>query len=250
LTEPTLLAICERARQSLHGTREGCLLESSGMPEAIRRGAAPMSSSRKIIPSRNVREFFRDSVDEALSKQSLQAEDHTVHYVVELLTGFTRAEEFHESGQETRARTLRPLALMLSDAVEAPTEADRDRAMRRLGDVALFVAGFFPDSFARRSVDVDYCIRMGGTAYSWLAERSRYSAQVRAFGGIFSELSEKFSMFVEVLGEISDLGRSYTSADVLRLYELWIRTGSPRAAGRLRELGIQPAAGAVSRLEH
>jgi len=209
-----------------------------------------MQTSRRIIPSRNVREFFRDSVGEALSKQSLQAEDHTVHYVVELLTGFTRAEEFHETGQETRARTLRPLALMLNDAVDAPTEAERDRAMRRLGDVALFVAGFFPDVFARRSVDVDYCIRMGGGAYSWLAERSRHSSQVRAYGGIFSELSEKFAMFVEVLGEISDLGRSYTSADVLRLYELWIRTGSPRADRRLRELGIQTAPGAVSRLEH
>jgi hypothetical protein len=209
-----------------------------------------MDASHRIVPSRDVREFFRDSVSEALSKQSLQAEDHTVHYVVELLAAFTSAETFHASGQETGARTLRPLALMLNDAVDAPTAMDRDRAMRRLGDVALFVAGFFPDVFARRSVDVDYCIRMGGTAYSWLAERGRYSAQVRAYGGIFSELSEKFAMFVEVLGEISDLGRNYTSADVLRLYELWIRTGSPRADRRLRELGIQPVAGAVSRTEH
>jgi hypothetical protein len=209
-----------------------------------------MPTGQRIIPSHNVREFFRDSVGEALSKQSLQAEDHTVHYVVELLTAFTRAEEFHEAGQETRARTLRPLALMLNDAVDARTEADRDRAMRRLGDVALFMAGFFPDAFARRSVDVDYCINMGGTAYSWLAERARYSNQVRAFGGIFAELSDKFAMFVEVLGEISDLGRRYTSADVLRLYELWIRTGSPRADRRLRELGIQPSAGAISRMEH
>jgi hypothetical protein len=208
-----------------------------------------MRPARRIIPSHDVREFFRDSVGEALSRQSVQAEDHTVHYVVELLAGFTRSEDFHEAGQQG-ARTLRPLALMLSDAVDAPTEADRDRAMRRLGDVALFVAGFFPDAFARRSVDVDYCIRMGGTAYSWLAERARYSAQVRAFGGIFSELSEKFAAFVEVLGEISDQGRSYTSADVLRLYELWVRTGSARADRRLRELGIQPLAGSVSRAEH
>jgi hypothetical protein len=209
-----------------------------------------MHAHRRIIPSGNVREFFRETVGEALSKQSLQAEDHTVHYVVELLTGFTRAEEFHASGQDTRARTLRPLALMLNDAVDAPTDADRDRAMRRLGDMALFIAGFFPDVFARRLVDVDYCINMGGTAYSWLAERGRYSAQLRPFGEIFSELSEKFSMFVEVLGEVSDLGRSYTSADVLRLYELWIRTGSPRADRRLRELGIQTVAGSVSKMEH
>jgi hypothetical protein len=209
-----------------------------------------MTAVRRIIPSHSVSEFFRDSVDEALSRQSVQAEDHTVHYVVNLLTLFTRAEAFHDQEHETGARTLRPLALMLKDAVDAPSEADRDRSMRRLGDVALFVAGFFPDAFARRAVDVDYYIRMGGTAYSWLAERARYSAQVRAFGQIFAELSEKFALFVEVLGEISDQSRSYSSADILRLYELWIRTGSARANRRLRELGIEPAAGSVSRLEH
>lgn len=208
-----------------------------------------MRSGHRIIPSHNVREFFRDSVGEALSKQSIQAEDHTVHYVVELLTLFTRAEAFLDAGQRG-ARTLRPLALMLNDAVDAPTEPDRDRAMRRLGDVALFIAGFFPDTFARRSVDVDYCIRMGGGAYSWLAERARYSAQVRAFGGIFAELAEKFPAFVEALGEISDLGRRYTPEDVLRLYELWIRTGSARADRRLRELGVQTLSGSVSRVAH
>lgn len=209
-----------------------------------------MQASSRIIPSHNVREFFRDSVGEALSKQSVQAEDHTVHYVVEMLTLFTRAEEFHDPAQEAGSRSLRPLALMLKDAVDAPSEADRDRAMRRLGDVALFVAGFFPDTFARRSVDVDYCIRMGGSAYSWLAERARYSAQVRAFGSIFNELAEKFPVFVEVLGEISDLGRSYTPSDVLRLYELWIRTGSARADRRLKELGVQTFAGSASRAAH
>lgn len=209
-----------------------------------------MDARQKIIPSTNVREFFRDSVDEALSKQSVKAEDHTVHYVVNLLTLFTRAEEFHEAGQDTPPRTLRPLALMLKDAVDAPTGADRDRAMRRLGDNALFVAGFFPGAFARRLVDVDYYIRMGGTAYSWLAERARYSAQVRAFGTIFSELSDKFAAFVEVLGEVSDQGQQRAPADVLRLYELWIHTGSARASRRLRELGIEPSEGSVSRARH
>lgn len=209
-----------------------------------------MDARQKIIPSTNVREFFRDSVDEALSKQAVKAEDHTVHYVVNLLTLFTRAEEFHEAGQDTPPRTLRPLALMLKDAVDAPTGADRDRAMRRLGDNALFVAGFFPGAFARRSVDVDYYIRMGGTAYSWLAERARCSAQVRAFGTIFSELSDKFAAFVEVLGEVSDQGQQRAPADVLRLYELWIHTGSARASRRLRELGIEPSEGSVSRARH
>ena len=200
---------------------------------------------RRILPSPNVREFFRESVDEALARQRLRAGDHTVHYVVNLLTLFSRAEELYEEGEG-----LRPLAAMLRDASDAPTDEHRDLAMRRLGDVALFVAGFFPDYFARRSVDVDYYIGMGGSAYAWLAERARYSARVRAFGGIFAELGEKFAAFVEVIGEVSEQGRTYSPADIMRLYELWLRTGSARAGQRLRELGIEPAKNATSRLTH
>jgi len=200
---------------------------------------------RRILPSPNVREFFRECVDEALARQRVQATDHTVHYVVNLLTLFSRAEELYEQGEG-----LRPLAAMLRDASDAPTDEHRDLAMRRLGDVALFVAGFFPDYFARRSVDVDYYIGMGGSAYAWLAERARYSARVRAFGQIFAELGEKFGAFVDVIGEVSEQGRAYTPADIMRLYELWVRTGSARARDRLRELGIEPAKNATSRLTH
>ena len=202
-------------------------------------------AGRRILPSPNVREFFRECVNEALGRQRVRAGDHTVHYVVNLLTLFSRAEELHEEGDG-----LKPLAAMLRDALDAPSDACRDRAMQRLGDVALFVAGFFPDYFTRRPVDVDYYIGMGGSAYAWLAERARYSAQVRAFGEIFFELGEKFGAFVEVIGEVSEQGRNYTPADIMRLYELWLRTGSARASRRLQELGIQPAAASASRLTH
>ena len=38
--------------------------------------------------------------------------------------------------------------------------------------------------------------------------------------------------------------------DLLRTYELWMRTGSRRAARRLREAGIHPHEGACSRARH
>lgn len=203
------------------------------------------NGGRRILPSHNVREFFRECVDEVIARQRVEAGDHTVHYVVNLLTLFSRAEELYEEGDG-----LKPLAAMLRDAVDAPSDPHRDRAMQRLGDVALFVAGFFPDYFARRSVDVDYYIRMGGSAYAWLAGRARHSTQVRAFGGIFAELGEKFGAFVEVIGEVSEQGRTYTPADIMRLYELWLRTGSARASRRLKELGIQPPASGTSLRTH
>src|ERR1700704_3837519 len=89
----------------------------------------------------NLREFFRDSVQRALHKQHVAVEDQTEHYVVNVLTTFARSEELYEhTGDGMR---LRPLALMFAQAAEAPTAEARHRALRRLGDVSLFIAGFF-----------------------------------------------------------------------------------------------------------
>jgi hypothetical protein len=56
---------------------------------------------------------------------------------------------------------------------------------------------------------------------------------------VYAELAAKFLPLVDALGEISDAARRYTQADILRLYEIWLKTGSPRARGLLRQLGIE-----------
>jgi hypothetical protein len=33
----------------------------------------------------------------------------------------------------------------------------------------------------------------------------------------------------------------WSSKDILRLYELWLKTGSRRAQGLLQQLGVQPS---------
>ncbi|MEZ5564774.1 MAG: hypothetical protein R3F24_04325 [Gammaproteobacteria bacterium] len=140
---------------------------------------------------------------------------------------------------------LRPLALMLADAADAATEDARNTALRRLGDVALFVSGFLAEGLQRRSVGIGYYVRMGGGAYGTLATLLATSPRGRAFAPVFAELSQKFADVVDVLNEV--LGDARYAAnnacdqDVLRLYETWLTTGSQRSARLLRQLGIQPA---------
>jgi hypothetical protein len=45
---------------------------------------------------------------------------------------------------------------------------------------------------------------------------------------------------VDVLAEVGETGGLQTGNDILRLYEIWLATGSPSAAARLRQLGIEP----------
>ena len=204
--------------------------------------------NKKVIASTNLREFFKDSVGSALDNQNLQADDHTVHYVVNILTMFTRSEELYEDTPD--GRQLKPLALMLAEAMDAPSERQRNESLRRLGDVSLFVAGFFSQGFARSLVDIDYYVAMGGNAYSSLYDRARSAACSRAFADIYGELARKFQGFVDVLWEVSENVQHSTDRDIVRLYEIWRTTGSRRAAVLLRKLGVHPISNQMPALRH
>jgi hypothetical protein len=191
-----------------------------------------------MLDVRNLREFFRDSVHEALDRQRVGVDAHTEHYVVNLLTMFSRSEALFDATPD--GPRLRPLALMLAEAVEAGTREARSRALQRLGDVSLFVAGFFAQGFARRLVDIDYHIAMGGRAYGTLAGSCGHGARGRALGAVFAELADKFQRLVDALNDVSEMSYRHSDRDLLRQYEVWIKTGSPRAYGILRQLGVEP----------
>ncbi|WP_198683147.1 hypothetical protein [Peristeroidobacter agariperforans] len=194
--------------------------------------------SGTVVAVPNLREFFHDSVQKALRNQRVAVDDHTEHYVVNVLTVFARSEELYERTPE--GVRLKPLAHMLADASAAQSSQQRDEALRRLGDVSLFIAGFFAQSFARKLVDVDYHIAMGGRAYGTLAENMRYSIRGQAFATVFLELARKFQRLVDVLNDVAEMAYQHTDKDILRLYEIWLKTGSPRAFAILQRLGVAP----------
>ena len=193
-----------------------------------------------LVAVADVREFFRESLQTALEHQHLRVRDHTEHYVVNLLAMFARTDALFEPGPEQRSQ-LKPLALLLAEAVDTPDERQRFRILQRLGDVALFVAGFLAGSFARRPVDIDYHIAMGGSAYGALAQAPCHGAK-RVLANVFAELEDKFQPLVDALHEIGDGAARQSQRDVLRLYEMWHRTGSRRAHRLLMQLGVQPVA--------
>lgn len=201
----------------------------------------------RVLPVANLKEFFKDSLHDALLKQHLAVEDQTEHYVVNLLTLFARSEALYEDAPGRVGS--RPLVELLCAALEAPCATQRNRALQRLGDVSLFVAGFFARSFAAKLIDIDYHIAMGGRAYGTLAQATARGSG-RALAGVFAELSEKFQPMVDALNEISESSYHHTDRDILRLYELWLKTGSARCYAILRRLGVQPTGAARTTFAH
>jgi hypothetical protein len=173
-------------------------------------------------------EYFREMVEAAIQRQHLDAREGTSFYLVNLLARFIQSDA---AGDESDA-----LGVRFVKALGAAGRWQREE-LRRVGDQSLFISGFFADSLTRRFVDVDYYIHLGEHAYGSLARQND-----PALGEVFDELAEKFTAFVDVLGDVSDRAGMASNADLLRLYERWLRSGSRRSGELLAERGIVPVA--------
>lgn len=204
-------------------------------------------SSSRIILDTNLQTFFHDSVHEAMSRQNVRAQPDTASYLVNLMVSFLHTHRLFHTGDE--GAEFKPLALRYGEALHSTGTEQRARSLRELGDVALFVAGVFAESFSRKLVDVDYYASMGGVAYSQAAVTLRARPGSSAWIDVFEELADRFIEFADVLGEVTERPEMQQQRDVMRLYERWLKTGSRRAAQQLRELGIEPNA-SLSRTAH
>ena len=70
-----------------------------------------------VVEVASLQEFFREALQEAVGHQRFELDDHTEHYVVNMLTLFSRSEALFDRTPE--GSRLRPLALMLAEAVHA-----------------------------------------------------------------------------------------------------------------------------------
>ncbi len=182
-----------------------------------------------LIYRETVVEYFKELVEGALVHQRVHAGELTSYYVVNLLAGFAGRPK-----GGTAERADEALALRLARALQSAGARQRN-GLREVGDLSLFISGFFSDSLNRTPVDLDYYITMGGYAYSSLSRRDDES-----FAPVFGELAEKFVDFVDILSEVSERSALTSNTDLLRAYEKWLRTGSRREGERLAERGIVP----------
>ena len=174
-------------------------------------------------------EHFKELVATAIRAQKVKTNELAEHYLCTLLTSFVTSENLASE----------PLAVTYIRALNAEKTIQL-RLMKQLGDIALFTSGFFSDSLSRKIVDIDYYILMGTASYGWLALMHGEGKSPDSVNALFSELSGKFTAFVDVLTEVSDKSRLTSSKDILRVYERWLRTKSKQAEKLLRGLGIDP----------
>ena len=189
-----------------------------------------------VVATSNLHDYFREQVGRALEHQQVKVREETRLYVSQLLAECTDPRKLFTVTPE--GLEARPLAFLYADAVYAEGPQQRKLALKRLGDVALVIAGLFAGCLTRSLVGVDYYIAMGGTGYRGLHE----ALQNTSAGGPdpFGELAAKFARLVDVLAEVADGCHLGAGNDALRHYETWLRTGSQHSARQLSRHGIHP----------
>ena len=180
-----------------------------------------------LDPNADVLEFFGEHVAHAMRDLKVETSAETRGYLVDLLSGFAVSDRIHSLAV--------PLAGLLKRAQEAAGH-HRLARMRELGDAALFLCGFFPDSFDRRGVDRTYVVTMGGRAYL-VVGRGDHD---RGRAAVFAELSGRFGELAGVLDEVRERTAMCTEGAIVRMYERWLETDSVALARRLSRRGLHP----------
>lgn len=88
------------------------------------------------------------------------------------------------------------------------------RNLQTVGDTSLFRVGLFWLSLSRKPVDVNYYSILGRMAYFQLEDEP------------FNELSQKFQYIADLLTKVGLEWHLTNDRNVLRLYEVWTRSGN------------------------
>src|SRR3989344_7658807 len=188
----------------------------------------------------NPNEYFHALLTGALDELRVKLSEHAKFYVVHLLSHFISADNLFERNSEGKPEDP-TLVLKLADAMSAAGAEVRRSRLKELGDCSLYIAGYFSHSLERKLVDVDYYIGMGGAAYT---EAASIPGKMST-SEVFAELGSRFPALVDVLGQVSEESflNQHSGDDhdaLLRIYDLWSKTGSERLAKQLARAGILP----------
>lgn len=178
-------------------------------------------------------EYFQTAVNEACEKRGFKTFPLAKGYLADLLQFYVPAanlfDEVDSSGKRTRA-TLAETFLKAQNS-EASV---RNELMKKLADRSLYIAGFFGDSLQRKLIDVDYYIDMGGMAYGALAASVKEDTTAK----VYSDYAHRFLDYVEVLTHISSRSALQNEENLMRLFEIYAKTGSEVAREKLLERGL------------
>lgn len=181
-------------------------------------------------------QHFSEALKEALEQRKVKSFPHLETYLIHMLKHYLDSRNLftpHSTHGENNENPPETLAEMYLIAMNSEN-ARKKEIMKTLADRSLYLAGFFGDSLQKKLVDIDYYSEMGSAAYFNLSTWTKEDH----LSEVYKTFSKRFVEFVEVLSYMSEKSAVQADQNVLRLYDLYLKTGSEMAREKLNQLGI------------
>ncbi len=181
-----------------------------------------------LIIVNNAAEEIRQAVESSIQKRSLELSLEVKLYLAGLLESFVRSENpLKEFDRE-------PVTFKFHRLAQEKDKARKIEKLQNLGDLCLYLTGFFPDFILKwGNNNIEYHVKIGSSAYWMLGEEFR-SGEV-----LFHELAQRFPELRLVIGDLRPQQFS-DNLSLLKAYEQWQKTGDPYYQSVLANKGIIP----------
>lgn len=180
------------------------------------------------------RDHFIELLTDADSQLNLKMLPGVKNYLATMLESHINTNflfpEVHPDKNEKNPITLAELWL----TAHSSDEKLRIGLLRRLGDRALYISGYFSESLQRKIIDVDYYIQMGESAFASLASHTKEDTDRH----VYNLLAQRFPKWVDSINFVAQKSFSHSNQGLLRLYENYLKTGSELAYSQLVERGV------------
>ena len=192
-----------------------------------------MILKEKSISRLTITEYFSGGIAREANELAPPLSDGVIQYLTHVLIHFSESRHLFNTANNHCA--LPTLALLYESAHKAPTRHQRNTTLRQLGDSALFMGALFYEYFAKKGINKDYFIGMGGAAYSSLGDCNYGDSAV------YYELAEKFPALLQVLANVCAVDLHYNADDIFSLLERWQGSKDDTLRKQLHAIGIIPS---------
>ena len=183
---------------------------------------------QKVLCYEKPEPFFKDLVKDSLNRTGVKVSSPVKDYLSKLLSFYVFANNIFYVNQEGKQQ-IKTLAELYLKCHSMPSSMKSN--LKKMGDMSLYISGFFRESLKKKTVSVDYYMNMGRQAYKSLSDFQE--------SAMFGELSDRFFDLAFVLFQIRKSHSQNQNSDLLSVLEHYMETGSKSLEKDLAGLGIQ-----------
>lgn len=164
-------------------------------------------------------DFLLKNLNKSFEEHKVRVTDEANFYVFQLLKDLMKGERFRTVSGFGDAE--QPLAIMVRNALDAPTIAEKMWRFVAIGDHSFCISSLFEGHVNRKFTDLAYCIGIGSNSY----QQSGKLAGNKSLSSLYNELSMNFAELISVASAALNEGKIYSNTELLRAYRQHLETG-------------------------